>query len=108
MQILTLSTGSMHAQVCGHIHEGYGAHNVPHPNSEGGKGITLINAAAAYMFRGHPDAAPRVVELPSGNVTQPLAPPAAAAAAAAGGAQARELAGHGQQAVWKAPLDVVP
>jgi hypothetical protein len=82
-------------QVCGHIHEGYGVHSVPHPASQGGKGITLINSAVAYLFRGHPDAAPRLVELPSGKVLAPAVQ------------QGRQLLlEEEQQQVWKAPVDV--
>eukprot|EP00798_Chlamydomonas_sp_ICE-L_P007425 gene7425-558_t len=59
--------------VCGHIHGSYGQHVVPHPALGDGKGITLINAAIQYVYQGHTGASPRVVQLPSGAVTQPHA-----------------------------------
>ncbi len=56
--------------VCGHIHEGYGEHRVPHPRAPGGS-ILLVNSAVYYVGKGSRDeveAQPRVVQLPEAVV----------------------------------------
>eukprot|EP00198_Chlamydomonas_reinhardtii_P007556 XP_001696893.1 predicted protein [Chlamydomonas reinhardtii] len=55
--------------VCGHIHEQYGEHRVPHPRAPGGS-ILLINSAAYYVQKPEHAAKvqPRVVALPEVKV----------------------------------------
>ncbi|GFR43949.1 hypothetical protein Agub_g5089 [Astrephomene gubernaculifera] len=64
--------------VCGHVHEQYGSHAVPHPAAPGGA-VPLINSAVFYVQRrGHGDSAqPRVMRLPEGEVLLPAAGPGA-------------------------------
>ncbi|GLI58537.1 hypothetical protein VaNZ11_000279 [Volvox africanus] len=61
--------------VCGHIHEQYGEHRVPHPRAPGGS-ILLINSAVFYVHRpGHQmSAQPRAVALPEARLL-PRQPP---------------------------------
>lgn len=56
--------------MCGHIHEGYGEHRVPHARAPGGS-ILLVNSAVYYVSKGGRDeveAQPRVVQLPEAVV----------------------------------------
>ncbi|KAG2439313.1 hypothetical protein HXX76_004672 [Chlamydomonas incerta] len=54
--------------VCGHIHEQYGEHRVPHPRAPGG--ILLVNSAVYYATKPEHAAKvqPRVVALPEVKV----------------------------------------
>ena len=51
--------------VCGHIHEQYGEHRVPHPRAPSGN-ILLINSAVYYVQQPEHavNAQPRAVRLP--------------------------------------------
>lgn len=76
--------------VVGHIHEAYGEHSVLHESS--GKRTVLINAATYYLTKGDGGAAPRVVLLPSQQVSQP--------------AVGNSGASH-NTTVWKRPQDPI-
>lgn len=54
--------------VCGHIHEGRGHYEVPHPRSGGV--IHLVNSAVAYLGKGELDKQPWVVRLGPQGVEQ--------------------------------------
>lgn len=77
--------------VVGHIHEAYGVHGVVHEST--GKEVVVINSASYYLTRGNADAAPRVVQLPSLHVSQPLGGQTAASGSKGG--------------VWKRPQDPI-
>jgi len=76
--------------LCGHIHDGRGAYDVPHPRGT----IKLINVAVAYVARGESDKQPFIIRLPGLDVSVG-SPPAAQAG--------RQVQGE----VWRAPVTPV-